>query len=524
MTSPPFRMDRASREDCCDLGGCQAHFVGDVHPGFEMFCLQVGLETSAQEVSSRSLRLNCEKLEVDPRHSGRLIIALDTNDDHFVTVVLEVQCSRVDGDITQETSVAKIANDEHDQGDAAPPQPIPPLHGSMHRNRSALQNASSPRLGAFHLPWLYDVPETKNDELQPCNFVAALQGVQSTFHSDLLVEPCNSKHIPRQQQQQDVCFASGHLIVLVPGHSDWSSGLRSLRNQIRAVVPAAEVVVSKSMDKYGKPPHWLFDHVISQSCSGVDFQSLGVCLADEVSNHIDRLSQESEIRRLSFVACGTGGLIARAAVAWLHTHANIFHALITLSTPHLGLWPPSLSAPRRFLLWLARTKYPSKFLEQLALNDARSPQESFVYRLNHDRTFEAFKVVVIVEAGQDWASPVRVAENGVHSRADGLSRGESARKEAGLEPNGPAVQAPQSQPKFKVFSCRRIPREDVMVSMRTSVSEQLSDLDVVHVQFLSMLRLSQRGPWLPRLTRAPPLTDRLSFLRLFSYHYGFVFQ
>merc|ERR1712032_1120065 len=95
----------------------------------------------------------------------------------------------------------------------------------------------------------------------------------------------------------------------------------------------------------------------------------------------------------------------RQALPWMQEYADRLGVFLTLSTPHLGLWPSSLSPFRRALFWLARCWFPDPMLETLALADARHTEESHLYRLSRDANMGKFDTVVFVYSPEDGRFP-----------------------------------------------------------------------------------------------------------------------
>jgi len=181
-----------------------------------------------------------------------------------------------------------------------------------------------------------------------------------------------------------------HLVVVVPGYKGDADDVKLLRNHLAAVLPET---------------HFYSPTVNCLHCN--DLYRAGVRLSQEIASCIENLEKEAGcgLARLSFVAYATGGLIVRMALPWLREYDDRFSVLFTLSTPHLGLLPASLSLFRRLMFSLARTWFPDPMLETLALADARYSQEATLYRFTADATLEKFSSVVLTSLLEDSRFP-----------------------------------------------------------------------------------------------------------------------
>eukprot|EP00928_Gymnodinium_smaydae_P026128 TRINITY_DN20604_c0_g6_i1.p1 TRINITY_DN20604_c0_g6~~TRINITY_DN20604_c0_g6_i1.p1 ORF type:complete len:749 (-),score=154.71 TRINITY_DN20604_c0_g6_i1:257-2200(-) len=170
-----------------------------------------------------------------------------------------------------------------------------------------------------------------------------------------------------------------HVVALVSCHRGSGEDMRALRNYLSAGSPGIVCTIfSAALD------------------DTLDLPRAGVRLAEELSKCIE----DNDASTVSFIAQGTGGLIVRAALPWMRSYATKLHTFLSIATPHLGLRPAVLRGSLAWRLGLARAwarGAPSRSLEQLALADARFPQEGFLYRLSGDSSFQHFRDVVLVD-------------------------------------------------------------------------------------------------------------------------------
>ncbi len=72
--------------------------------------------------------------------------------------------------------------------------------------------------------------------------------------------------------------------------------------------------------------------------TGCEIYLQGRRLSEEIKDCIESLKQKGTIiTGISFISYSIGGLIARAALAYLEDYKSLFRAYISISTPHLGL-------------------------------------------------------------------------------------------------------------------------------------------------------------------------------------------
>eukprot|EP00439_Symbiodinium_sp_Y106_P067046 s965_g11.t1 len=195
--------------------------------------------------------------------------------------------------------------------------------------------------------------------------------------------------------------ADGVLIVVVPGHTYIPpSGLEDLCDQLQLLLPEDMVWVPNMR----KMPDG-----VQAALKEDDLDFAALQLAQEVSAKVDAIEKEiGKSFALSFWCLGTGGLIARAALAWLTSRREKLLTFISLGTPHLGLFLPGLSWWYwwRVALWRSCSSSPL-WLEQVMHMEGRRARGSRLHRLCQSGNFlECFKKLVFIGSGADSLVPL----------------------------------------------------------------------------------------------------------------------
>lgn len=205
-------------------------------------------------------------------------------------------------------------------------------------------------------------------------------------------------------EEQSVGKTGIHLVVVVPDVGGSALDVRPLRNHFAAALPQAVMFVFSDAD--GAAPAGSGVRRRRMPGGADVLQRRGVALAEEVSEQIKTLPQPG-LARLSFVAVSCGGLVVRASLPWLRSYSNSFWTLVTIGTPHLGRFPRHnyLKAALYGLAraWPVGAKLPCAW--QLALEDGRAPEESYVYKLSREPCLERFRAVILAGSLRDWRAP-----------------------------------------------------------------------------------------------------------------------
>lgn len=175
-----------------------------------------------------------------------------------------------------------------------------------------------------------------------------------------------------------------HLIILVHGFQGNSEDLRLLRNNLLAIFPAAIFLSST----------W------NENESDMNIEDQGMKLANEVQNYIENYFELDEIKRISFIGHSLGGLIIRAAMAYLEQLKDKFYTYMSLSSPHLGyLYSPKFLVSAG--LWVLKKWKKSESLKELSMSDSMNLEDSYLYRLSEISKLEWFKNIILVSSYQD---------------------------------------------------------------------------------------------------------------------------
>jgi len=223
--------------------------------------------------------------------------------------------------------------------------------------------------------------------LLECNFVPTKQTPSGTKHQN------EASSRPMEVHADKPGF--GHVIVLVTGYDSCAQDLKSLETRFSQMLPHAHFLRFSARDSGTKDLHYS-----------------GVRLARLVGQFIGSTSSPMRCDRLSFVAHGAGGLCVRCALPWIQEHASKLDVLVTLATPHLGLFPSSLSFYHRCVFYALRTLKPNVWLEQLAFADGRYANDALVYSLSHDDSIGNFRTVLLASLHQDWSQPLHTTSAG----------------------------------------------------------------------------------------------------------------
>jgi pimeloyl-ACP methyl ester carboxylesterase len=190
-----------------------------------------------------------------------------------------------------------------------------------------------------------------------------------------------------------------HLVFLVHGFQGSPFDMRRLRNYLKVVHP--DVVVHCSQSNEG-------------STEG-SIDAMGERLATEVLLYIEEWVR-SDLTKVSFIGHSIGGLIIRAALPRLEALKHKMHALVTLSTPHLGFMYHTskwVDVGFKFL----RHWNKSVCLSQLAMRDKSDIRESFIFKLCSYPGIGWFRHVILFSSHQDHYAPRDTARIEVPERA-----------------------------------------------------------------------------------------------------------
>lgn len=155
------------------------------------------------------------------------------------------------------------------------------------------------------------------------------------------------------------------MYVLVAGFDGCSHDMKLLRNNLIIVYPDCLVLCSTANDKNTR--------------SGIE--EMGANLASEVETFITGQCFGDSLGRISFIGHSLGGLIIRAALPFLEYYSMKMHLFFTLSSPHLStVHSDSWQVKAGF--WLIKALKKSTSLEQVSMDDAKNPRDTYLYKLS----------------------------------------------------------------------------------------------------------------------------------------------
>mmetsp|Transcript_24529 Transcript_24529/g.46307 ORF Transcript_24529/g.46307 Transcript_24529/m.46307 type:complete len:391 (+) Transcript_24529:106-1278(+) len=171
------------------------------------------------------------------------------------------------------------------------------------------------------------------------------------------------------------CVCSTGLIVVVADHAVVpKSVLTNLQVQMQLLLPKANIMLSCC--DYGAKNE-------GTALQEGDIDLAAVHLAHNVSARLESLGEShGDGIPVSFLCLGIGGLIARAALAWMRAKQDSLLTFVSIDTPHLGLYGPFLSWRCWCRLWLWRMSSRSRlWMDQVMLTDGRRAHGSRLHRL-----------------------------------------------------------------------------------------------------------------------------------------------
>lgn len=89
-----------------------------------------------------------------------------------------------------------------------------------------------------------------------------------------------------------------------------------------------------------------------------------------------------------------GGIIARASFKHLRHFRDQFGFYCTLSSPHLG-YLNGVDGKIKAGLWVLRKWKPIRSLDQLSMDEAKHPRDSYLYRLSKEGSLKYFRKIIL---------------------------------------------------------------------------------------------------------------------------------
>jgi Putative serine esterase (DUF676) len=135
-----------------------------------------------------------------------------------------------------------------------------------------------------------------------------------------------------------------------------------------------------------------------------DIATLGINFAKEVEKALEIDSKAGTIESISFMGHSLGGLIIRAALPYLSHFKPYFKAIMTFSSPHLGVSAgDSKLVETGFSILTSWKQFTS--LKQMGLKDNDDYTKTFLYQLSKYDGLNWFEEIILVSSPQDTYSP-----------------------------------------------------------------------------------------------------------------------
>jgi pimeloyl-ACP methyl ester carboxylesterase len=147
-------------------------------------------------------------------------------------------------------------------------------------------------------------------------------------------------------------------------------------------------------------------------------EEMGEIIADEMIFEIEKAKTEGIVTKITLIGHSLGGLIFRAALPYLRNFKEMFHSYISLATPHLGYFD-SGNKLLSLGMWLVGGVKGTPSLNEIRLIDAKSIEETALYRLSKARGLNWFKTVILAGSTQDCYSPIESALIQLSERLEG---------------------------------------------------------------------------------------------------------
>lgn len=99
-----------------------------------------------------------------------------------------------------------------------------------------------------------------------------------------------------------------------------------------------------------------------------------------------------------------GGIIARACLSYIpHFHSQLGF-FFSLSTPHLG-YLNGVDTMIKAGMWFMRKMNKVKSLDQLAMEDAESLKDTFLFKLSQTGHLHNFQKIILLSSSEDSYVP-----------------------------------------------------------------------------------------------------------------------
>lgn len=176
-----------------------------------------------------------------------------------------------------------------------------------------------------------------------------------------------------------------HLVVLVHQHNGSYGDMKLFKCFLGLILPHIACMNIKTMNN-----------------------SRNKCLiemAKDLANEIiHNVKKNPHIRKISFITFSSGGVIARAALPYLQSFQKSMYSFISLEGPHLGYdYDSGFFSNSRMGFWNGFKSDPVD--SQLRMKDAKSKDESFLFKLARDDRLYWFKNIILFNSPQNLDTP-----------------------------------------------------------------------------------------------------------------------
>ena len=171
------------------------------------------------------------------------------------------------------------------------------------------------------------------------------------------------------------------MIMLCHGFQACSLDMEMLKREMGRALPAALIISSTA----------------NEGDTNAEITLMGKRLADEVVKMVDRHFEQKERAIISFVGHSMGGIIARASLPFLQDYHSQLGFYFSLSIPHLG-YLNGVDTMIKAGLWFMRTVNKVPSLDQLSMEDADHPRDTFLYRLSQVGHLRNFQKVILLSS------------------------------------------------------------------------------------------------------------------------------
>lgn len=179
-----------------------------------------------------------------------------------------------------------------------------------------------------------------------------------------------------------------HVIVLVHGYMGSRYDMRVLQNHLAKIIPQSVVLVSTSNE---------------------DMEKVGIeTLCTNLANEVEQFLITRRVAKLSFVGHSLGGVIIRGAILRLKKYKDIMQSFLSLSSPHLGCRKNKSFLVSMGMKFLNKVRKES-IINELQLDDNKSFEKCFMYRLAENDCMSWFKNILLVSSPQDSYVPYESA-------------------------------------------------------------------------------------------------------------------